>query len=269
MLNYGSLIYGLAPPTHLALLDPIQNATIRIRIGAFHTSSALSLCAESGYPPLRYRRLNLTASLLTSILQLPNTLVHDILFNSLCHRLTYRKSFTDIRYFLNHTFFKNFHFHCLPPIAPSLPPWAMTPPNIVFKLCKYPKNFTIATVYRSLFLEILNSFPGAILCFTDESKIGDRTGFAYSISNQIFASRHRNSASILTVELQAIFQCLEKILSTPFPQPDSFLIVSDSLSAMSAISNVHSTHPLVTRIHTLLTTLSSSPLHNIYLGPQS
>jgi len=64
----------------------------------------------------------------------------------------------------------------------------MPTPNIVFKRCKYPKNSTIATVYRSLFLEILNSFPGAILCFTYGSKIGDRTGFAYSISDQIFAS---------------------------------------------------------------------------------
>jgi len=42
------------------------------------------------------------------------------------------------------------------------------------------------------FLEIRNSFPGAILCFTDGSKIGDRTGFAYSISDRIFASRHCN-----------------------------------------------------------------------------
>jgi len=33
--------------------------------------------------------------------------------------------------------------------------------------------------------------------------------------NWIFASRHRNSASILTVELQAIFQCLEKKSSLP------------------------------------------------------
>ena len=77
-------------------------------------------------------------------------------------------------------------------------------------------------------LEILNSFPGAILCFTDGSKIGKRIGFAYSISDQIFASRQRNSASILTVQLQAILQCLEKILSTLFPQSHTFLIASDS-----------------------------------------
>jgi len=66
MLDYGSPIYGLAPPSHLAFLDLVQNSAIRICSGAFHISPALSLCAESGYPPLHYRRLNLTASLLTS-----------------------------------------------------------------------------------------------------------------------------------------------------------------------------------------------------------
>jgi len=30
MLDYGSPIYGLAPPSHLALLDPVQNAAIPI-----------------------------------------------------------------------------------------------------------------------------------------------------------------------------------------------------------------------------------------------
>jgi len=174
------------------------------------------------------------------------------LWNKREDHLTYRKSLTHIRYFLTSIVYPL-------PIVRDLPPWFMTPPNIVFKLCKYLKNSTIATVYRSLFLEILNSFPDAILCFTDGSKIGDRTGFAYSISDQIFASRHRNSASILTVELQAIFQCLEKILSTPFPHSHTFLIASDSLSALSVISIFYSSHPLVTRIHTLRTTLSSIP----------
>jgi len=90
MLDYGSLIYSLAPPSHP------HPECFRICTGAFHTSPTLSLCAESGYLPLHYRRLNLTASLLTSILQLPNTLVHDICSLN-------RKSFTHIRYFLNHT----------------------------------------------------------------------------------------------------------------------------------------------------------------------
>ena len=132
--------WTMAPPITVLLHHPVQNVAICICTGAFHTSPVLSLCVGSRYLPLHHRRLNLIAILLISILQLPNTLVHDMLFNSSCHRFIYRKSFTHIRYFLNLTLSKNFHFHCLLPIVPGLSPWAMTPPNIVFKLCKYPKT---------------------------------------------------------------------------------------------------------------------------------
>ena len=58
ILDYGSPIYGLAPPSYLKLLDTIQfqSSSIRIATGAFSTSSAPSLCAEAGVPPLSYRR---------------------------------------------------------------------------------------------------------------------------------------------------------------------------------------------------------------------
>jgi len=39
------------PPSLLKLLDPIQNAALRIITGAFRTSPALSLCADVGIPP--------------------------------------------------------------------------------------------------------------------------------------------------------------------------------------------------------------------------
>ena len=48
ILDHGSPIYGLAPLSHFALLDPMQNAAIHICAGAFHTSPPLSVCAESG-----------------------------------------------------------------------------------------------------------------------------------------------------------------------------------------------------------------------------
>jgi len=69
--------------------------------------------------------------------------------------------------------------------------------------------------------------------------------------------RHRNSASILTVELQAIFYCLESILSLPRPTPHTFLIASDSPTAPTTSSNSHSPHPLASRIHIP----SSPPAH--------
>jgi len=118
----------------------------------------------------------------------------------------------------------------------------------------FPKKTTNVSVYRTHFLEILNCFPDATLCFTDGSNIGNRTGFAYSINNKTFSYRHRNSASILTVELQAIFQCLESILSLLYPTPHTFLIASNSFTALTTISNIHSFHPIA---HTVLTTRSS------------
>jgi len=122
------------------------------------------------------------------------------------------------------------------------------------------RNRTLdSLICRTHFLEILNSFPNAVLCFTDGSKFKNKVGFAYSIADKTFSLRHCNSASILIAELQTNFQCLETVLSLPLSHSCSFLICSDPLSSLSAISDTSSTHPLVNRIHTLLSTLTSIP----------
>jgi len=136
----------------------------------------------------------------------------------------------------------------------------MPQPNVILKLCDLPKKSTIAFIYRSHFLEIVNAFPDTALCFTHDSKIGNKIRFAHSIGEQTFFYRHRASTSILSAELQAIFQCLEHILALPIPSSHTFLIVSDSLTALTAVANVHLTHPLVTQIHFMLTTLPSAAL---------
>ena len=146
----------------------------------------------------------------------------------------------------------------------------MTSPNITLKLCEVPKKVTPATIYHAHFLEILDSFPDAIPCFTDVTKIGDRIGFAFSIGNNIFSYHHRNFVSVTTAELRAIFQCLESILSLPSPQSNTFLVASDSLSALTVISTrpllspsslanpYSSLHPPIYLLH-----------HNLHLGPKS
>ena len=135
-----------------------------------------------------------------------------------------------MRAFLSHALPRKIQFHCLPPIFPSCPPWAIPVPEINMNLLALPRKTTNATIYRTHFLEILNSFPKAVPCFTDGSKFKKRVGFAYSIGDETFSLRHRNCASILTTELQDIFQCLETILSLPLSHSRFFLICSDSLS---------------------------------------
>ena len=82
-------------------------------------------------------------------------------------------------------------------------------------LTQYPKSATPPSSYRRLIQEIINSFKKPTVCFTDGSKIHNRSGFAYLIGNSIYSHRHRNSASVYTTELQAICDCLEQILTLP------------------------------------------------------
>ena len=82
--------------------------------------------------------------------------------------------------------------------------------------------------------------------------------YACTIGNtrKHYAFWHRYSASIFTAKLQAIFQCLQSILSLHAPHSPTILIITDSLFSLSATSNINSTYPVITRILTLLTTLS-------------
>ena len=50
ILDYGAPVYGLAPPSQLAILDSIQNSAIRLCTGAFPTSPAFRLCADADSP---------------------------------------------------------------------------------------------------------------------------------------------------------------------------------------------------------------------------
>ena len=56
-MMYGSSFYRSVAPTTLAKLDPIQNAALRISMGAMRSSPVISLHTEAGILPLSiYRR---------------------------------------------------------------------------------------------------------------------------------------------------------------------------------------------------------------------
>jgi len=133
------------------------------------------------------------------------------------------------------------HFRCLLPIFPALLPWAMTPPNIILKLHEVPKKATPATIYHAHFLEIIDSLPDAILCFTHGPKIGNRTSFAFSIGNDIFSYRHLNFVSVLTVHFPML-----GIYPVPPFSPNTFLVGISSnshfrrpLHSPSGLANPH------------------------------
>jgi len=171
----------------------------------------------------------------------------------------------NLRHNLEKSLVHSFKLNCLSPILPTVLPWLFSSPNIIFSLTKFPERSSPPFVYRSHFQDIINSYTNPTICYTDGSKTKDKADFAFSINNCTQAHRHRNTTSSFTMELQAIFSCLEHLLTLPLSSsPTPILIISDSLAALSSISKP-SLHPLTTRTHALLTTFASNHTHITFI----
>ena len=59
-LDYGSIVYGSARKSYLAMLDPIHHQGLRLTLGAFRTSPTASLYVEADEPSLNTRREKLS-----------------------------------------------------------------------------------------------------------------------------------------------------------------------------------------------------------------
>ena len=119
-LDYGSPIYNLANKSVLSLLNTVQNTSLRLALGAFRTSPALSLCSEAAEPPLPYRRLILTSNLLSSASQFPQLPIYNSIFSP--HGTLPSTSSKHIRLRLEHSINKPFKAILLPPIHIYPPP---------------------------------------------------------------------------------------------------------------------------------------------------
>ena len=57
-LDYCCVVYGSARASYHKMLDPIHNRALRLCLGAFRTSPAISLYVEATEPPLAFRRFS-------------------------------------------------------------------------------------------------------------------------------------------------------------------------------------------------------------------
>jgi len=157
---------------------------------------------------------------------------------------------------------KPIQFHSLLPIFTHTPPWLLIPPVIRFDLADLPK-YTGHREYIQATNSILQEYPEHLQCFTDGSKIKNHSALAYSIGNDLSSLRLSNSASIYTAELSAIFMCLQEIAQRK--TNTKYILVSDSLSSLQAITDPYSSHPLIQRILMLHHTIASNNISIIFL----
>ena len=247
-LDYGSIVYGSAAPSHLKKLDVIAHSGLRIALGAFRTSPIESLYAEAGEPPLSLRRGMLSTQYAIRVAQYPKNPVYDDIFN-----------FDFLQEYLNKppSYKGPFGFRVMPlleeinfnkdivfPCKPISSPWAWPRPEVDWSLSEFKKSETSSEIYLSKFAEVKASYADYRHIYTDGSKTDEAVAFAAYYSNLDFYHNGRLNpvSSVYTAEIFAIIQAFYIIHASDFTK---FVIFSDSKSSLQTLSQSDPINPFV------------------------
>jgi ribonuclease HI len=110
---------------------------------------------------------------------------------------------------------------------------------------KYSKKEFSSMALKQLYLEHLRSHQFLACIFTDGSKSQDKVGYAFVHGLTKYKRRIQNAASIFTAELYAIYDSLNYAESLPHR---TIIIITDSSSAISAITQYNPSNPLIVMI---------------------
>ena len=146
---------------------------------------------------------------------------------------------------------------CDDPLETLLPPWKLVNPVMNFSLSQMKKDNTSEVIYKQLFLEHCSVYKKYVRIFTDGSKQDEAVAAAaVSLRHPQYPLQVRlpDSCSVFTAELRGILLALKHIYQS---EEKYFLILSDSLSALQAISTRKITKPLLADIHDIHSKLAN------------
>ena len=259
-LDYGCEAYSSASPTVLKKLDPVHNEALRICMGAFKSSPVQSLYAESGEPPLSLHREYMNLIYYTRLQRNPKSPSCKAVMDSRSEILDpesqrqyyggrMRKLLADLN--LN-----------LPRILevglPLYPPW--TNP-VELDLVGIGKKNRSDLEIQSRFREYTSKYQDYIAIYTDGSKSLDGVGYAAVSGRESVLGSLPPQSSIYTAELYAILAAVKMTKGTDHQH---FIVYSDSRSALQAIKDLNSPHPVVREIRDWLVYLGTK-MKNIVL----
>ncbi len=243
-VEYGSPVYGSAAASLTKRLDTIQTTALRIATGAFCSSPVMALQAESGIPPLCWRRTFLECRLLHRISSLPHSSTTLRLLRSAgvsAQHPTWpvkgRQPFL-VRALNSH------HLLEVPAPDPSpIPTLSPAPPWVDFvdhtALTLHPSYLksTTSVMAKTLFLELDRStYHDHFRIFTDGSHVPPATTTAAVYVEDLDLCqtwRIRGMHQALTAELFAIKQALTFVRSQLRPQ--KVVVYTDSQSSLFLI----------------------------------
>ena len=139
----------------------------------------------------------------------------------------------------------NLNFNVITYNHSKIPPWKTPCVEFCKELVGFKKSQVADSEMRALFYEHFEDHKDSIPIYTDGSKSQDGVGFATVFPDFTIKRRLHNCASVFTAELYAILLALKFLVTL---SENSFVIVSDSRSALLAIEAYNSKHPLIMEI---------------------
>ncbi|GBN62776.1 putative RNA-directed DNA polymerase from transposon X-element [Araneus ventricosus] len=245
-IDYGCTIYGSARQSVLQKLNTIPHSALRLCSGAFRTSPVESLYVECHEPSLEHRRQMLTLHYFSKILTNPNHPYFNYKQSRFLQRLQDARTsvvpsfFTRAAGFLHDLNLDTAQL--LPNPVILLTPWIPHGLKFLNPFENYDKTNTASDIYLQLFAHHRELYHHFIPVFTDGSKTTTQTSFACVFINSTLSFQLHPSCSIFTAEIRAILHSLSEISNYP---ADNYIIYSDSLSVLQALSSLHRhSHPL-------------------------
>lgn len=258
-LEYGSFIFSAAAACHLRALDRVQNAALRIILGALRCTRVANLEAEANLPPLTFRRSMLLAKYASRVLTIA-THPSAIALRNYCPHGLYEVSPRPLP--VTGRAYEEFQtlgipYRCIP-AASVRPKHCFAALPISTSLHVNYKSDHSSSQWRALFQELMEGqYAGWSDIYCDGSLRQGQVACAVWSPTFKLLSRLPSVCSVFTAELCAIYYALRFIVN----KPGKYVIFSDSLSSIHSLRSCQtSTNYYVSRIQALLTTFSSGSL---------
>ena len=249
-LDYGSTIYSLTNHNTLKTLNTVQNAGIRMATGAFRSSPIDSLLCEAHCLPLDIRQKYLITKYAAKKMSTPQTHITETIVRPY-HDHQLKPFYIKLHDILEEISFKINNIKHTETI-PKIPPWNMKPIEANTELAHFNKKDTPHNLIINTFYEIINNkFKNYIHFYTDASKTTNEIGFAITHPEDSNLYKIAPFSSIYTAETFAILEAITISLST---NHEKVLILSDSLSAITSITNIHTKCNLARNIQNIILT---------------
>ena len=241
IIEYGAVIYSGGKETALKPLETIQNAFIRIALGAMKTSPISALQVEANIPPLHIRRMELTLRYISKIKQYPQHASHTAIgilpniHHNYLGRSEKRSGLTIAS--RGKTYSREIQFN-IPNITPfpclHVAPWKLHPRSISFLFdCK--KEEVSLQEIQQTFLHFQQEHRDYKFLYTDGSKGNGCTGNAIIVEGMAtLKGRLPDETSVFIAELHAILIALKYIRHQNIRKA---CICSDSRSALVSLTN--------------------------------